>query len=75
MPSNEEIPLEQVQPGDTLRVHPGEKAPPPLATNVVIAVGNCGPYAGPWGVRVGDTVVVKPGGSQILTYYVRQLEM
>jgi len=27
----------------------GEKAPPPLGENVVIAVGNCGLYAGPWG--------------------------
>jgi Xaa-Pro aminopeptidase len=53
----------------------GEKAPPPLATNVVIAVGNCGLYAGPWGVRVEDTVVVKPEGSQILTDFVRKLEI
>ena len=51
----------------------GEKAPPPLATNVVIAVGNCGLYTGPWGVRVEDTVAVKPEGPQILTNYVRQL--
>jgi len=27
----------------------GEKAPPPLSANVVIAVGNCGLYTGPWG--------------------------
>ena len=53
----------------------GEKAPPPLATNVVIAVGNCGLYTGPWGVRVEDTVVVKPEGPQILTDFVRQLEL
>ena len=53
----------------------GEKAPPPLATNVVIAVGNCGLYTGPWGVRVEDTVVVKPGGAQLLTDFVRQLEI
>jgi len=51
----------------------GEKAPPPLETNVVIAVGNCGLYTGPWGVRVEDTVVVKPEGAQILTNFVRQL--
>jgi hypothetical protein len=30
----------------------GEKEPPPLETNVVIAVGNCGLYTGPWGVRL-----------------------
>lgn len=53
----------------------GEKEPPPLATNVVIAVGNCGLYTGPWGVRVEDTVVVKPEGPQILTDFVRTLEM
>jgi Xaa-Pro aminopeptidase len=53
----------------------GEKEPPPLATNVVIAVGNCGLYTGPWGVRVEDTVVVKPEGSQILTDFVRKLEI
>jgi Xaa-Pro aminopeptidase len=29
----------------------GEKEPPPLEKNVVIAVGNCGLYTGPWGVR------------------------
>ena len=29
----------------------GEKAPLPLTTNVVIALGNCGIYTGPWGVR------------------------
>ena len=51
----------------------GEKAPPPLATNVVIAVGNCGLYTGPWGVRVEDTVVLKPEGSQVLTDFVRNL--
>ncbi len=53
----------------------GEKAPPPLATNVVIAVGNCGLYTGPWGVRVEDTVVVQPEGAEIMTDFVRQLEM
>jgi len=52
----------------------GEKAPPPLETNVVIAVGNCGLYTGPWGVRVEDTVVVKPEGSEVLTDFARKLE-
>ncbi len=52
----------------------GEKAPPPLDPNVVIAVGNCGLYTGPWGVRVEDTVVVGPKGPTILTDYPRQLE-
>jgi Xaa-Pro aminopeptidase len=45
----------------------GEKAPLPLVTNVVIAVGNCGLYTGPWGVRVEDTIVVKPEGPVVLT--------
>jgi Xaa-Pro aminopeptidase len=45
----------------------GEKAPPPLPTNVVIAVGNCGLYTGPWGVRVEDTIVVGTKGPSMLT--------
>lgn len=52
----------------------GEKEPPPLEANVVIAVGNCGLYTGPWGVRVEDTVVVSSKGPMILTEYPRQLE-
>jgi Xaa-Pro aminopeptidase len=51
----------------------GEKKPQPLDTNVVIAVGNCGLYTGPWSIRVEDTVVVRPGGGQVLTDYPRQL--
>jgi len=52
----------------------GEKAPSPLETNTVIAVGNCGLYTGPWGVRVEDTVVVGPEGPKILTGYPRMLK-
>ena len=52
----------------------GEKEPPPLVANMVIAVGNCGLYTGPWGVRVEDTVVVSPKGPIILTECPRQLE-
>ncbi|MCK9364166.1 MAG: Xaa-Pro peptidase family protein [Syntrophales bacterium] len=52
----------------------GEKAPPPLEANVVIAVGNCGLYTGPWGVRVEDTVVVKSEGPEVLTNFARTLE-
>lgn len=52
----------------------GEKGPGPLAAGTVIALGNCGLYTGPWGVRVEDTVVVKPEGPEILTTFVRQLE-
>jgi len=51
----------------------GEKEPPPLEMNMVIAVGNCGLYSGLWGVRVEDTVVVGPEGPKILTHYPRQL--
>ena len=52
----------------------GEKAPPPLPANVVIAVGNCGLYVGPWGVRVEDTNVVGKDGPETLTGYPRGLE-
>ncbi len=52
----------------------GEKAPAPLAANIVIAVGNCGLYTGPWGIRDEDTVVVGADGPIVLTSYPRQLE-
>jgi Xaa-Pro aminopeptidase len=52
----------------------GEKEPPPLEANMVIAVGNCGLYTGPWGVRVEDTVLVGLEGFKILTRYPRQLK-
>jgi Xaa-Pro aminopeptidase len=52
----------------------GEKEPPPLAANVVIAVGNCGLYPGKFGVRVEDTVVVTEEGHVVLTNYPRHLE-
>jgi Xaa-Pro aminopeptidase len=52
----------------------GEKEPSPLEANLVIAVGNCGLYAGPWGVRVEDTLVVHEDGPEILTNYPRKLE-
>jgi len=51
----------------------GEKAPPPLAENVVISVGNCGLYTGPWGVRVEDTNLVKADGFETLTDFERVL--
>jgi Xaa-Pro aminopeptidase len=52
----------------------GEKEAPPLPANVVLAVGNCGLYTGPWGVRVEDTVVVDPQGPVVLTDYPRELK-
>ncbi len=51
----------------------GEAAPPPLAASTVIAVGNCGLYVGPWGIRVEDTVVAGPAGPELLTSYPRTL--
>ena len=51
----------------------GEKEPLPLVANVVIAVGNCGIYTGPWEVRVEDTVVVGEEGTMVLTNYGAQL--
>ena len=53
----------------------GEKEPPPLKSNVVIAVGNCGLYTGEWGVRIEDTVVVGKTGPVVLTDYPRQLRV
>lgn len=51
----------------------GEKEAAPLARNTVLAVGNCGLYAGPWGVRVEDTMVVGDAGGEILTQFPRTL--
>ena len=51
----------------------GEKAPPPLVANVVLSVGNCGLYTGPWGVRVEDTNVVGISGPTTLTTHPRTL--
>src|SRR5512143_1126700 len=53
----------------------GEKAPPPLEANVVISVGNCALYTGPWGVRVEATNVVLPDGHETLTDYPRALNV
>lgn len=53
----------------------GEKAPPPLPENVVIAVGNCGLYTGPWGIREEDTVAVGKDGPVALTRFPRQLSL
>jgi Xaa-Pro aminopeptidase len=53
----------------------GEKEPPPLPVNVVIAIGNCGLYADSWGVRVEDTVVVGQQEPIVLTRYPYSLEV
>lgn len=47
----------------------GEAAPPPLAANTTIAIGNCGLYVGQWGVRVEDTVVVGANGAEMVTRF------
>lgn len=52
----------------------GEKEPPPLSAGVVIAIGNCGLYTGPWGVRIEDTVVVGKDGPLVLTNFSYALE-
>jgi Xaa-Pro aminopeptidase len=51
----------------------GEKEAPPLPANVVIAVGNCGLYVGPWGVRVEDTTLVSETRPVTLTGFPRSL--
>jgi Xaa-Pro aminopeptidase len=51
----------------------GEKPPPPLPENVVLAVGNCGIYTGPWGVRIEDTIVITADEPMILTNASRRL--
>jgi len=53
----------------------GEPAPPPLAAGVTIAIGNCGLYTGPWGVREEDTVVIGDGRPRLLTHFPRQLQV
>jgi Xaa-Pro aminopeptidase len=53
----------------------GEKEAPPLPVNVVLSVGNCGLYTGPWGVRVEDTVVVSEDGPTVLTAYPHALRV
>ncbi len=53
----------------------GEKEAPPLESNTVISVGNCGLYLGDFGVRVEDTVLVTKKGCEILTGYPRRLEI
>ncbi len=47
----------------------GEKDMPPLQSNVVVAIGNCGLYTGPWGVRVEDTVVLGKDGPIVATEF------
>jgi len=51
----------------------GEKAPPPLPENTVLAVGNCGIYTGPWGLRVEDTIVITGDEPLVLTDAPRRL--
>jgi Xaa-Pro aminopeptidase len=45
-----------------------------LAAQTIIAVGNCGLYTGPWGVRIEDTVLVGAQGGELLTGFPRTLE-
>jgi len=52
----------------------GEKGPGPLMAGTAIALGNCGLYTGPWGVRDEDTVVVGEEGPIVLTDYPYFLE-
>ncbi|MCZ7662280.1 MAG: Xaa-Pro peptidase family protein [Thermoleophilia bacterium] len=64
----EEAPL----PPDHAFFH-GEKDMPAIQAGVVLSVGNCGLYAGGWGVRVEDTNVATAEGRQTLTEYPRVL--
>jgi Xaa-Pro aminopeptidase len=47
----------------------GEAAPPPLAANTAIAIGNCGLYVGPWGIRIEDTVIVGRERAETVTAF------
>lgn len=51
----------------------GEKAPPPLIENILIAVGNCGIYTKSWGVRIEDTMVIRKNQPLVLTTYPHRL--
>jgi len=51
----------------------GEKAPDPLQSNTVIAIGNCGIYCGNWGIRVEDTLVIGDEMPMVLTKYPHEL--
>jgi Xaa-Pro aminopeptidase len=51
-----------------------EKESPPLPAGFAIAIGNCGIYIGPWGVRIEDTVLVEKEGPVVLTDYPYSLE-
>jgi Xaa-Pro aminopeptidase len=53
----------------------GEKAPPPLAENTPLAIGNCGIYTKQWGIRLEDTVVVRKSTPLVLTNYSHDLTM
>jgi Xaa-Pro aminopeptidase len=52
----------------------GKKAPLPLQSITVIAVGNCGLRTGPWGVRVEDTLVSGKEGCEVLTNLLYQTQ-
>ena len=45
-----------------------------MLAGVVIAIGNCGIYTGPWGVRIEDTIVVGKEGPIVITDYPYFLE-
>lgn len=51
----------------------GEKAPPPLAENSTLAIGNCGIYTKNWGIRIEDTIVVGKKAPLVLTNYSHEL--
>lgn len=48
-----------------------ENERPPLEAKVITAIGNCGLYTDPWGVRAEDTVVASDQEPLVLTDYPR----
>ena len=52
--------LRKLQEGDMVMIDIHPVVDGYTSDNVVIAIGNCGPYTGAWGIRIEDTVMILP---------------